>query len=107
MSNWTRVLLAVSFLEETGPEDGPECYVAIDHINAWLAGHYSLLFQIKNPDPTLHEPHGMFAAYCKGLDWEGFTKVVANAPWNWKDQVQLFLEQEDDKGFQKIDLNRS
>ena len=107
MSNWTRVILATSSLENKGSEDGPKFYPAIDAINSWLSKHSNcLLFQVQNPDDTANSPDDLFVAYCKGLSWSGFTEAVSAAPWEWKEQVQLFLEQEDDLGFQKLELTR-
>lgn len=103
MSNWIEILLTASALEETGQDGGPEYYPAIEYINKMISP-YSL-FLIRNPNVREHSPTSCFAMATKSLNRTEFLAVLDGAPWQWKEQVQLFVREEDDKGFQEIDLN--
>lgn len=105
MSYWTEVFLAATTLENAGPEDGAESYPAVDTINVWLRENgWWDLFLVKPPKADQYSPDACFAGSFKNLDRDGFIKATRCAPWMWKERVQLFLRQEDDQGFQQIDL---
>lgn len=105
MSWWTEVILAATSLEDVGPDDGHEKYPAVEQINQWLAENSnSQLFLIRHPDPQRHGPQDCFAGSFKGLNRDGFIEAVNQAAWEWREQVQIFLRQEDDKGFQEMKL---
>lgn len=98
MSNWTEILLTASALEETGPER----YPAIEHVNKMIAPYR--LFLVRNPNVRGYSPMSCFAMATKSLNRTEFLAALDAAPWQWKEQVQVFAREEDDKGFQEIDL---
>jgi hypothetical protein len=101
MSSWTEVLLAATLLEDISPEDAPSIFPAVEHINSWLReNRYGELFLIDHP--TRQAPNACFAGSFNHLDITGFIEAVKSAPWEWSEQVQLLLRQEDDHGFQEI-----
>lgn len=97
MSNWTDILIGASMLEDEGPEDGPPSFPAIDFLNERL-GVFPL-FLIENPGPKGQAPHCCFAGSSKNIGWDDFKAAVDAAPWRWREQVQVFMRQEDDAGF--------
>jgi hypothetical protein len=105
MSWWSEILLTASSLEDLAESGSSPRYYAVDHINGWMReNHHSALFLIAPPTPEVHCPHSCFAGHAKSLDHEAFAQIVREAPWQWKAQVQLFIRQEDDKGFQEVKL---
>jgi hypothetical protein len=105
MSCWDDVLLTTSSLENTAHEDEPARFPAIDFINSWLTRNYhSVLFPVRAPSTTMQCPAYCFVTMCKSLHDAVFLEVVRNAPWEWAEQVQLFIRGEDDRGFQQIAL---
>ncbi len=107
MSWWTRVLLTASSIEDMGDSETPDQWIAIDHINQWLNTEHAplaVLFTINGPETDTQYPPACFAGYFKSLHWAGFIAAVKNAPWVWPEQVQLFMADEDDNGFQEIPL---
>lgn len=104
MSWWTDVLLTASALEDIGTSEKPDQYVAVDYVNDWLREN-SYGFQLaKITHPTGTAPNSCFAGSFKSLWHDEFIKTVRSAPWQWREQIQLFLRQEDDMGFQEIKL---
>lgn len=105
VSNWTDVFLACTSLEDCSSSDEPECYPAVQKIDKWLEAHsYGKLFRVQPNNDWQQVPTGCFFGHFKNLGWDGFIEAVRQAPWEWKEQVQLFLRQEDDLGFQEIEL---
>ncbi len=105
MSWWSEVILTASSLENLGPEDGPERYLGIEHLNKWLSEHrYGSLFLIAPADSQVHNINACFAGSFKNLNREAFLEEVNRAPWVWRSMVQIFIRGEDDKGFQEIKL---
>jgi hypothetical protein len=102
MSWWTEIILTATLLENTSGEDEPGKYPAIDALNEWLAPFG--MFQISNPDPHRHSPHACFTGMVKSLNHDGFIEKVRASPWRWREQIQLFLRQEDNNGFCEVKL---
>ena len=105
MSWWTEIFLAATSLDDNSSSSESELYPAIEKINKWLADNSnSQLFQVKPANDWQHSPIACFAGYFKGLDHDGFINAVKLAPWAWREQVQLFIRQEDDNGFRETNL---
>lgn len=105
MSSWTEVLMTATALEDIGSSDAPGQYVAVDHINVWLRENgWWDMFLIQAPDPTQHCPYSCFAGHFKSLDHDGFIEAVKSAPWQWRENVQLFLRKEHDEQFHEVNL---
>lgn len=105
MSWWTEVLLTCPGTEDQSGEDAPPLFPAVEQINSWLRKNgWWDLFLIHPQNPEHHGPDGCFAGNFKSLDHAGFVAAVRAAPWEWPDQVQLFMRQEDDRGFKEIKL---
>ncbi len=105
MSWWTEVLLTAAATEDVSGDEEPPRFPAVDQVNSWLrANGWWDLFLIQHPQPDRHSPVSCFAGSFKSLHHDSFVEAVRAAPWEWSSQVQLFLRQEDDAGFQQIKL---
>lgn len=108
MSWWTEVFLAATSLDDHSSSDEPECYPAIEFINKWLdTNSQGRLFPVRPNNDWQHHPTSCFAGNFNHLNRDGFVAAVRSAPWRWKEQVQLFVRQEDDKGFVPVNLNEN
>lgn len=100
MSFWTEIIIAAASIEDTSQDDEPDVFPAIDHLNAWLeANNQPRLFHIVPSDPAQHRPDACFATATKRFNEAEFMAAVRAAPWQWPEQVQVMIRQEDDRGF--------
>lgn len=99
MSAWTDVWLTVAIIEDAGPEDGPPRFPAIEIINREIGyADRGGLFVVQ-PPPEWHGPTWCFAGSFKSLDRQALIEAVEEVNWCFPELVQLFLREEDDRGF--------
>ena len=101
MSIVTNVILTFS-LEEEGNQE--EDFPALNSVNAWIAGREYRRVELLERVADLPGRKRFEQVICVGcfnhLDVDAFKAAVANAPWQDPENVQLFVQEQEQDRFE-------
>ena len=99
MGTMTEIIIAVSCSENTAPEDTVPVYPALEFLRARMKeahrGYVALQAAVAFPQPD--QTAICFVGEFKNLVLDSLVEAVRDAPWEYKELVQLFVRIENIK----------
>lgn len=108
MSHITNVILTFSIMEDFHDtfDDGEAIYDLMNSINTWLSenGHRSFGHSAGRVSGDRYLETPLYIAAFNYLRIDAFMAMLSSLPWKEPENVQLFIEDQDDDKFQLFEL---
>lgn len=107
MSRVTDIILACPAYEE----DNGQLSLGLEYVKKHILELDGRLSWPKNIDTiaggSKHMISNLYAWGANHLDLQGFLDIIANAPWQYIDEIQLFVKGEEDSRFKMYNLQEN